>query len=87
MKRFHGSLETSEKSDTKKIIREGFALSTLVSMAGDLFGGILLMLYMVYSLLISCGMFFGAGLLVVFTSSQTSVPKGMDRFCWGEVLK
>ena len=50
-------------------------LSTLVSMVGNLFGGMLFLMYLVYSLLISCGLFFGAGLLLVFTSSQLSVPR------------
>ena len=76
--RFHdnlrGSLEAS-KCDRMKIIKEGFMLSTLVSMVGDLFGGMLFLMYLVYSLLISCGLFFGAGLLLVFTSSQLSVPR------------
>ena len=81
--RFHDNLRGSlraPKADMKKIIREGFVLSNLVSMVGDLFGGLIVMMYMVYTLLISCGLFFGAGLLVRFTSSYISLPRVRDRF-------
>ena len=86
LSRFHDNLEAS-KSDMKKIIRDGFALSTLVSMVGDLFGGMLFMIYLMYSLLISCGILIGSGLLVAFTSPKNICAYGRGQISLEKIVK
>ena len=71
-----------ETSKFEKFIREGFALSTLVTKAGNLFGGMLVMLCLLYSLFISCGIFFGVQLSVMLTSTQIYPAKARDIINW-----
>ena len=73
-----GKLHSDRKSGLKKVIRDGYELTYSMKEAEDMFGGMIMYMYILYNIMITCGLFFGVSFLGVLVGSSFS---GGHLFC------
>ena len=65
-------LHSGRKSGVKKVIRNGYELFYSMKEAEDMFGGMIACIYLLYNIMITCGLFFGVSFLGVLVGSEIS---------------
>ena len=67
-----GKVHFMRKSGIKKVISDGYELSYSMKEAEEMFGGMIACIYILYNIMITCGLFFGVDFLGVLVGSTIS---------------